>query len=118
MSPQDERTWAMLAHLSGLIAAFFFLGFLGPLVVMLVQGDKSPFVRRHAVEALNFQVTLLLLSIAAVLGIVFTLGIGALLIVPLAALVAIAALILIIVAMVKASGGEEYRYPLSLRLVS
>jgi uncharacterized protein len=108
----------MLAHLSGLIAAFFFLGFVGPLIIMLIQGDKSAFVRRHAVEALNFQITLLLLSVAAVLAVVLTLGIGAIIIAPLALIVAIVALILIIVAMVRANNGEDYRYPLSLRLVS
>jgi uncharacterized Tic20 family protein len=108
----------MLAHLSGLIAAAFFLGFVGPLSVMLLQGEKSPFVRRHSVEALNFQLMLLLLSIAAAIVAVLTLGVALLVIVPVGLVVAVAALALIIVAMVKASNGEEYRYPFSLRLVS
>ncbi|MFC7743460.1 DUF4870 domain-containing protein [Nocardiopsis composta] len=30
---------------------------LGPLLVLLLQGDTSPFVRRHAMEALNYQLT-------------------------------------------------------------
>jgi uncharacterized protein len=118
LNPQEERTWAMLAHLSGLIAAFLFVGFVGPLIVMLVQGNKSPFVRRHSVEALNFQLTLLLLTIAAGIVVVFTLGLAAIVIVPIGLLVAVGALILIVLAAVKANNGEEYRYPLTLRLVS
>src|SRR5215212_1927258 len=57
LSPADERTWGMLAHLSALLAAFVALAFLGPLLVMLIQGPKSDFVRRQSVEALNFQIT-------------------------------------------------------------
>jgi uncharacterized protein len=114
----DERTWALFAHLSGLIAAFFFLGFVGPLIVLLVQGSRSPFVRRHSVEALNFQLTLLLLSILAAIVVTLTLGLALLVVAPIGLVVAVAALAFIIVAMVKANHGEDYRYPLSWRVVS
>src|SRR5512140_1356728 len=56
----SERNWATAAHLSGFVAAWFALGFLGPLVVMGTEGGRSPFVRRHAVEALNFNLSVLL----------------------------------------------------------
>jgi uncharacterized Tic20 family protein len=42
LSPQDERTWSMLAHLSILVNLFS--GFLGPiaaLVIYLVFKDRS-----------------------------------------------------------------------------
>src|SRR5438445_1359399 len=55
----DERSWGMLAHLSGLLA--FLLGgmsFLGPLIVWLIKKDQSPFVADQAKEALNFQIAL------------------------------------------------------------
>ncbi|MEO9222439.1 MAG: DUF4870 domain-containing protein, partial [Mycobacteriaceae bacterium] len=51
----DEQTWSMLAHLGGIV-----LGFLAPLIVMLTKGNESPFTRRQAVEALNFQITVLI----------------------------------------------------------
>ncbi|MFW5415443.1 DUF1707 and DUF4870 domain-containing protein [Nocardiopsis sp. CNT-189] len=47
-----ERLWGAAAHVSG-----YFLLPLGPLLVLLLQGDTSPFVRRHAMEALNYQLT-------------------------------------------------------------
>jgi uncharacterized Tic20 family protein len=109
--------WAMFAHVGGLVAAFLALGFLGPLIVLLVQGQRSAFVRRHAVEALNFQLALLLLTVAGVVLSVVTLGLALFLVVPLAVVVGVLALIFIVMASVKANSGEDYRYPLNLRLV-
>ena len=34
------------------------LSFVGPLVIYLVYKDRDPFVRRHAANALNVQITL------------------------------------------------------------
>jgi uncharacterized Tic20 family protein len=117
LSPSDERLWAMFAHLGGLIAAFVALGFLGPLIVLLAQGDKSAFVRRHAVEALNFQITLLILTVAGAIISVITFGFGLLVVIPVGIVVAVLALIWIIQASIKANNGEDYRYPLNIRLV-
>jgi uncharacterized Tic20 family protein len=80
--------------------------------VLLVKGKDSAFVRRHSVESLNFQISLLIyLAISFVL--VFVL-IGFFML----AAVGIFALIVIILATVKAANGEDYRYPLCIRLVS
>ena len=63
----DERTWAMFAHVGcDLAVVGVAMAFLGPLIVLLVQGPKSPFVRRHAVESLNFQITLLIALAAGI----------------------------------------------------
>ncbi|MDQ1584831.1 MAG: hypothetical protein QOH80_196 [Actinomycetota bacterium] len=106
LSPQDERLWAMLAHLGGLV-----LGFLASLIVLLVQGEKSAFVRRQAVEALNFQITLLIASIVSFVLLFVLIGF---ILLP---VVLIGGLVLMIVAGVKANAGEDYRYPVNLRLV-
>ena len=108
----EERTWALAAHIGSLVAAWFAMGFLAPLLVLLVKGNDSPFVRRHAVESLNFQISLLIyLVISAVLALVL---IGFVLM----AAVGLFALVVIILATVKAANGEEYRYPLCIRMVS
>ncbi len=110
---QDEaRNWAVAAHLSGFLAAYVALGFLGPLVVMLTVGKRSPFVRRHAVEALNFNLTALLAAVVSGVLVIVLVGIPMLIGVGLLYLVAT------IMAAVAASRGEEFRYPLTLRLVS
>jgi uncharacterized Tic20 family protein len=109
---QADRSWGMAAHLSGFVAAWVALGFLGPLAVLLAAGSTSPFVRRHAVEALNFNLSVLLyVAISAVLMLVL-IGFLALPLVGLLYLVAT------IQGAMAASRGADYRYPLSIRFVS
>jgi uncharacterized Tic20 family protein len=111
LAPDAERNWAMAAHLSGFLAAYVALGFLGPLVVLLVAGNRSPYVRRHAVEALNFNLSwLIYLAVSGVLAFVL---IG----IPLLIGLGISYLVLVIMASVEASNGRDYRYPLTIRFV-
>ncbi len=112
LTPPAERNWAMAAHLSGFAAAYVALGFLGPLVVLLAAGDRSPFVRRHAVEALNFNLSWLLYILGASILSIVLIGL------PILLALAIGYLVLVLLAGVEASRGNEYRYPLTLRLVS
>lgn len=121
-NPADERMWGSAAHWSALVAAVLGLAFLGPLIIMLTQGNESPWVRRQAVESLNFQLSCLIYSlvgtvVAFVLAIV-TLGIGLILIIPAFLAAGVAWLVLTILGAVRASSGLDYRYPLTLRLVT
>ena len=111
LSQSDERTWGMLAHISSILAAIVGLSFLGPLAVLLIQGNKSQFVRRQAIEALNFQITTYIAAIVSGLLILLVIGI------VLLPLVLLAWLILTIVAGVAANNGQDYRYPLNIRLI-
>jgi len=103
----DERTFALVAHLGGALVSF-----IAPLVVLLIKGNESPYVARQSKEALNFHITLLIAYTAAAL-LVFC-GVG-LLLVPVLMIVQIA---LPIVAAVKVNEGADYRYPLTLRLIT
>lgn len=122
MTPGDERTWAGAAHWSALVAAFVALAFLGPLVVLIAKGNESAYVRRNAVESLNFQLSILIYGfvggMVAVVVAIVTLGIGLLLVIPLALAFAAFWLIMTIIAAVKTGNGEDYRYPLTIRMVS
>jgi uncharacterized Tic20 family protein len=117
LSGSEERTWAMVAHIGVLIAAWLAMGFLCPLIVWLVFRDRSDFVRRHAVESLNFQISLLIYSAISAVLIFITFGLGVLIVVPLVVIGAIAALVVIILATIAASGGSDYRYPLTIRFI-
>ena len=120
----EERNWAMAAHLSalagGLLSGFFGgLGvFVGPLVVWLIKKDTMPFVDEQGKEALNFNITCAIAFLILIVFSVMTLGIGLLLTVPLWLAVGIFWLVVTIIAAVKTSNGEHYRYPISLRLIS
>jgi uncharacterized protein len=108
----DERTWGMVAHLSGL-AGFVvpFGNILGPLVVWLVKRDASVFVAIEAKEAMNFNITLAIGGVVCFALFWFSIG------VLFAALLALFWLVMVIVAALKANEGVAYRYPFSLRLI-
>jgi uncharacterized protein len=108
----DERTWGGAAHWSSLVAAFVALAFLGPLLVLLVKGNESPWIRRHSVESLNFQISILIYALIS--GLLLLVLIGFVLL----PLVGLFWLIFTIIGSVKASNGEDYRYPLTIRMVS
>lgn len=59
----DDTTWAIFAYVGMLV-----IGFLAPLIIYFVKKKESAFIRFHAAQALNFQITLLihLLATAAV----------------------------------------------------
>lgn len=109
---KEERNWAMIAHLSALLAFVTGIGgILGPLIVWLIRKDDMPFAADQAKEALNFQITMFLAGIvAAILTLVL---IGFLLLF----LLCVVDVIFIIIAAVKASEGVAYRYPFNLRLI-
>lgn len=96
----------MLAHLS-----IFVLAVIGPIIIMVTEGNKSAYTRHHAVEALNMHLTLLIaVTVCMVL---------ACLLLPLLVAVglAIAACIFGVLAGMAASRGEIYRYPWTIRMV-
>lgn len=102
----DDNTMAMLAHLLSIVS-----GFIGPLIIYLVKGNDSVYVKHHAAEALNFAITVFIaVSVSAILMIVL---IGFLLL----PVVMIGALILNVMAAMAANRGEWYTYPINLRLV-
>lgn len=117
LAPNEERNWAMAAHMGALIAAVVAMGFLAPLAVLLYMGGRSDFVRRHAIESLNFQIMLLIYLAVAMLFAIFTLGLGLLVVVPLIGIAGIVVLIVILLATMAASRGEDYRYPLTFRFI-
>ena len=112
LSPDQERLWAMLAHLLSFVAAYLFLGFVAPLVVLLVFGPRSAYVRAHAVESLNFNLTWLLYGIVGVILAFLLIGI------PILIALGIAYLVLVVIASVRANNGEFFRYPLTIRFIS
>ena len=104
----DEKTWALIAHFGGIV-----VGFIAPLVALLVKGNESPTVRAHAVEALNFQITWgFVLILTVILGVC---SFGILAFLPLIAWIVI--VVFCILAGMKANEGQLYTYPMTLRLV-
>lgn len=122
----NDQMWAIFSHIG-----VFVVGFLAPLIIMFTYGDKSNFVRRHARESLNHQISIMLytfgwLFVAVLIGlavggvsqsaaaglisgyVLFLLGAIAL---------GIKNMVVIILATLAASRYEHYRYPMSIRLL-
>lgn len=108
----DEKTWAALTHASALSTFIIGVGFIvGPLVMWLIKKDEMPFVDEAGKEALNFNLSWLIWALISfvlwlvIIGILISIVLG------------IAWVVLTIVAAVKASNGEHYRYPLTIRFI-
>ena len=120
---QEERQWAMFAHLSALVGGLLTSAiggwgfFIGPLVIWLMKKDTMPFVADQAKESLNFNITVSAIFLVLLILTIVTLGIGALLTVPVMLVVGIGALVLIVMASMKANEGVAYRYPFAIRLI-
>lgn len=115
---KTERTWAMLCHLTTLVA---FLGIplaniVAPLVIWLLKKEQYPLVDDQGKEALNFQISLTLYVIVAVL---LTLTvILAPITIPLLIALLVFDIVMTIIATIKANDGVAYRYPLTIRFIS
>ncbi|WP_104130684.1 DUF4870 domain-containing protein [Cryobacterium sp. N21] len=114
LSEADDRQWASLAHLGGI------LSFLPSLIIWLVFKDRGRFTNTEAKEALNFQITLLIayvaITVVSTLLALVTFGIGGLL-AGLGWIVWLAGVIFSIMGFVQAKDGKNYRYPFALRLI-
>ena len=109
VEPTDEaRTWAMVCHLSALLGFLPFLHIVAPLVVWLMKRDEHPFIDDQGKEAVNFQISM---------TIYFVLLCFSLIGIPIAIALPLVNIVMIIIAVIKVSGGETYRYPLTLRLI-
>lgn len=136
MTPRDQnvRTWSMLCHLSALLGLLWWPGIvIGPLIVWQIKKNELPEIDPHGKEALNFQLTFVILYFIAqiVLGIIagITFGIGLLWgspftflgsglgLLSLLGIITLVALVLAVVAGIKANNGEPYQYPFSIKFV-
>lgn len=109
ITPDQERTWGVLAHvipLVAMVASAGFLGFVGSLIVFLLYKDRGPFVRQHAANSLNIQIWTfigLVISVPLMLILVGFVTYG---------IVLVWAFVIHIVAAIKASRGEWFTPPL------
>jgi uncharacterized protein len=125
ISPQEERTWGTISHAGAVAAMVFsagFLGFLASIVVYVMYKDRGPFVRSHAANSLNVQISMFIWLVVVsvlyvILGIV-TLGVGFLVFLPIFFVPPVIAGILHVVGAVKAYNGEWWNPPLTPRFVS
>src|SRR5688572_15844528 len=118
MSAQQERTWGAISHAGAVVAMICsagFLGFLASIAVYVVHKDRGPFVRAHAANSLNIQITmfiwLVVLGILTIPVAIFTLGLGLVVMLPALAAAFVVAGVLHVIGAVKAYNGEWWNPP-------
>lgn len=117
---KDARMWAMFCHLAGLVGLLPILPVIGsvvaPLIVWQIKKDEFPFVDEQGKEAINFQISMFIYSLAGSIACAIT-CVGIALIPVVLIVVGVCDIIFLVIATIKANNGEHYRYPLSMRLI-
>jgi uncharacterized protein len=111
MSPQDERTWSILAHLSVLLLLVGLMPF-GALLIWLIYKDRSEKVRFHALQALWYQIAWILIlaayALVSTVLMVVVIGFFMFFLLPVLAVIPV---IHGCYAAYQVSQGVDYRYP-------
>ena len=103
----------VLCHLLSLVQ---FLGIplgniLGPLILWLIKRNEDPFVDECGKEAVNFQISMTIYLIVSAILMLFVVGFLLLIVVM------ILNIVYTVIAAIKASEGQSYRYPFTIRLI-
>ena len=119
LTPSDERTWAMLAHLSILLNLVTgLLGLVGALIIYLVYQNRSRYVAYHALQSLIFQLIawlgggILTGAAWAITGVLSAILVG-LLCIPLAlviSLIPLGGIVYGIIGGIQCNQGQDFRY--------
>jgi len=108
----EDQNLAVIIHLSLLMGIIIpFGGYAATLVLWLLKKDSSPYIDQQGKEAVNFMLNVIIIGTAATLLCIML--IGFLLMIPLV----IAAFVMPVIAAVKISKGQDYRYPWIRRLI-
>jgi uncharacterized Tic20 family protein len=109
---ESERNWAMLCHLSAFAGFFFPFGsIIGPLISWLSRKDESAWVDENGKASMNFQLSILLYVVLTIPLLFILVGI------PIMMFLGALKIVCIIIASVKSSKGEKFKYPLAIPFI-
>jgi uncharacterized protein len=109
---ETERNWAMLCHLSALAGFIFpFGGILGPMICWLSRKEESMWVDINGKNSMNFQLSFLLYMILSIPLCFIIVGI------PIVFALGTTKLVCSIIASIKSSKGELFKYPLVIPFI-
>ena len=107
----EENTWCALMHLSQLLT-FSAIGIVVPIAMWIVGNEKSAVVRRHGHRMMNWIISSLIYAVVSAILIFVFIGF------PLLIILAILTVVFPIIAAVKATQGEVWSYPLTIKFFS
>jgi uncharacterized Tic20 family protein len=108
---KETNTWAMILHLSmlsGLVVPL--AGLIVPIVIYVLKKDSLPGLKPHGYVVFNWMISAIIYAIISMILLIVVIG-GFML-----AALALVSLIFPIIGGVKASEGEVWPYPLSIKV--
>jgi transcriptional regulator with XRE-family HTH domain len=103
---KEDPVLLSMLHLSGLLLLLF-----PPILIWLSNKDKVRNIRQHAIDVINFQLSMLIFLIPG--GILAMILIG----IPIVIFFGFYSFIIILVNTVKVLNGQPYKYPLSFHIL-
>ncbi|WP_457617650.1 DUF4870 domain-containing protein [Lutibacter sp.] len=122
MITQNDKNYSSITHLSSFSGWFLPFGnIIVPLVLWSAKKNESSYINIHGKSAVNFQLSILLygflLALLFVPIVIFTLGLGLIAIIIGIIPAILLKIVLIIIASMKASNGEFYKYPFTIEFI-
>jgi hypothetical protein len=109
---ESERNWAMFCHLSAFAGFFFPFGsIIGPMICWLSRKDESAWVNFNGKASMNFQLSILLYIVLLIPLCFIIVGI------PFVVFLGVLKIVCIVIASIRASKGEKFKYPLSIPFI-
>lgn len=107
---KDTRTWAMILHLSMLSGLVIPLaGLVVPIVIYVLKKDSMPGLKPHGYVVFNWMISAIIYAIISIILSFVVIGLFMLM------ALGIVSLVFPIIGGVKASEGEVWPYPLSIK---
>ena len=111
-STPEQRSHAALSHALTLLGFIVpFVNIIVPLIFLVNDKSQGGFVKNHARESLNFQITMLIVSMVNVALMFVLIGFALL------CAQVVFEVVVVIQASLAANEGKSYQYPLTLRLL-
>jgi len=103
---REDPVILSLLHLSGLFILLF-----PPILIWLWNRDKIRYIREHAIDVINFQLSMLIFLIPGGLLAIILIGI------PIVIILGFYSSVIIIVNTIRVLNNQPYRYPLSIHIL-
>lgn len=103
---EKNKIWLPLLHLSGL-----FIMLLPPIIIWTWKKNKVPNIRKHAIDVVNFQLSMLIYFIPSGLLVMIVIGL------PIVIFLGIFSTIIILINTIKVINNQPYKYPMSIEIL-
>lgn len=103
---RKNNNWLALLHVSGL-----FILLVPPIIIWMWQKDKVPNIREHAMDVVNFQLSMLIYLIPSSILAMVLLGL------PIVIFLGVFSTTIIIINTIKVINHQPYKYPITIKIL-